>query len=93
MASLSACTIAKVRFAISIRAVCSKLTVTFLRNPGDASTSADFLDAQGKHLFTLKKKLISLRGSHEAVGPDGKLLFEVKGKFGSTSIPSLVHLA
>ncbi|RDW84731.1 hypothetical protein BP6252_02321 [Coleophoma cylindrospora] len=41
----------------------------------------EFADTQGRPLFSLRTKLLSLHKSFYAESPSGQILFEVKGKF------------
>jgi uncharacterized protein YxjI len=49
------------------------------------SDRKEFADNAGKPLFSLRSKLISIHKSFYAEAPDGRILFEVKGKFSSKS--------
>ena len=60
--------------------------VEVLQCRGQAMSLSDrkeFADAQGKPLFSLRTKLLSLHKTFYAEAPDGRTLFEVKGKFSS----------
>lgn len=52
----------------------------------------EFADSQGRPLFSLRNKLLALHKTFYAEAGDGKVLFEVKSKFSSTS-PSPSTLA
>jgi uncharacterized protein YxjI len=48
------------------------------------SDRKEFADAQGRPLFSLRTKLLSIHKSYYAEDAGGAVIFEVKGKFSST---------
>lgn len=52
------------------------------------SDRKEFADSSGRPLFSLRARLLSIHKSFYAEAPGGATLFEVKGKFSSTSPPS-----
>jgi uncharacterized protein YxjI len=65
--------------------------VEVVRCKGSTFTLTDrkeFEDSQGRPLFSLRNKLITIHKHFYAEAPDGKILFNVKNKFSSPSTPS-----